>query len=997
MRITSKNLWSTSAMAIALIATPAAAQVTDPAAPDDPTVEAQEQPADPEAGVARTDAAAAEGDTIVVTGLRRSLRSAQNIKRNSEQIVDAIVAEDIGKLPDIAVSDTAARIPGVQVERSGGEAGRVLVRGLDNVFYTTTYNGREIFTAETRSVALQDFPAGGISAIEAFKTSTANLVEPGLAGLINVRSRRPFDFQGLEVAGSVWSGYPNQSRDMKPNAQLLISNRWEAGEGDIGALINFSYTRLHYQDSIRRHGFFIADLAGGRSPDWPEIRYGEGDRWRPSINGALQWRPSSDLEFYAEGLWQGYREEVTDRMWSQPLWGGASYSNIVFEDGTNQIISGTVTNPTACCGGNHAWGFQGATKRKTNTYQFAVGGRYEAGPLLITGDIARTSSRFDLKTESVDFEINRKDYSVDWFTGRPGGSGPTFQVVGIDPTDPSIYNYRGFFEDYLTAKGDDWQARLDFEYEFAGLDFLPKVQWGVRYVNRDASASGGDRYWNFANRGIPISAVPLDYSLFNSAFRGDDNKPFPITWPAPTFNSVWDNLVELRQFNITQGPTAFGSNTTDDPAINPARTFNINEKSYAGYGQLNYNFELGAGTSIDGVVGLRAVKTKTDSQGTLFATTGPEPINFKNEYTDWLPNANMRIRFSPELQLRLAATQTRTRPSFQQLNPALSLGSPPNCGALPPGVDCVRTGSGGNPFLKPLDSNNYDASLEYYFSPSGFASVAVFHRDMKGFITTRAFEFPDPDPETGLPLVVSGPVNTGKGKIRGFEAQVSTFFDWDFVPAWARAFGAQANVTYLDAKADFTLFCPPSLETCVPSPGAANATVRRLRIPDVSKWTYNLVAMYEAGGLSARLAYNRRSQFPEGGLSERDGFFTLQGRGNAVSRLDWSSSYAVTDNFTVFFDWTNILKKPFKSDIVRVNYTNGVPGDPEIFPMVVRYEESIMTGGVRFRFGGSRPRAAEEAPALPPPPPPPVVEPAPPVEPPAPPPPPPPEPSGQRG
>src|SRR5688500_15111644 len=223
MRRISTNLWSTSAMVIALIATPAAAQTTDPATPPDPTVEAQEQPADPEAGVAQTDdavqtaagadQAATDAETIVVTGLRRSLRSAQNIKRNSEQIVDAVVAEDIGKLPDITVSDTAARIPGIQVERQGGEASRVLLRGLDEDFYTTTYNGREIFTAETRSVALQDFPAGGISAIEAFKTSTANRVDPGIAGLINVRSRRPFDFDGFELAGSVWGVYPDQSQD----------------------------------------------------------------------------------------------------------------------------------------------------------------------------------------------------------------------------------------------------------------------------------------------------------------------------------------------------------------------------------------------------------------------------------------------------------------------------------------------------------------------------------------------------------------------------------------------------------------------------------------------------------------------------------------------------------------------------------------------------------------------------------------------------------------
>ena len=124
----------------------------------------------------------------------------------------------------------------------------------------------------------------------------------------------------------------------------------------------------------------------------------------------------------------------------------------------------------------------------------------------------------------------------------------------------------------------------------------------------------------------------------------------------------------------------------------------------------------------------------------------------------------------------------------------------------------------------------------------------------------------------------------------------------------------------------------------------------RTRIPDVSKWTWNLVGMYERGGITARLAYNRRSGFPEGDLAERDNFFTLQGRAHAVSRLDWSSSYTVTDKLTVFFDWTNILGNPFKSDIVRVNYPGGQPSDPEIFPMVVRFEETVLSGGIRFRL-----------------------------------------------
>src|SRR5688572_7251849 len=234
-------LWSTSAMAIALVAAPAAAQTTDVATPPEPATTAQETAADPIQNADAPQTPAADDDTIVVTGLRRAMQSARNVKRNSDQIVDAIVAQDIGKLPDIAVSDTAARIPGIQVTRERGEADRVLLRGLDRNFYTTTYNSREIFTAETRSVALQDFPSGAIAALEAFKTSTANLIEPGIAGLVNVRSRRPFDFKGFEINGSGWMMHPRQSGDWTPNGNIMITDRWNVGDGEMGALLNFSY------------------------------------------------------------------------------------------------------------------------------------------------------------------------------------------------------------------------------------------------------------------------------------------------------------------------------------------------------------------------------------------------------------------------------------------------------------------------------------------------------------------------------------------------------------------------------------------------------------------------------------------------------------------------------------------------------------------------------------------------------------------------------------
>src|SRR5438270_629233 len=472
MRRISTLLLTTTALVTGVAsATPALAQ--DQPVPPNPGATAQQNPATRAQHADAPQSPAAAGGTgenaIVVTGMRRSLQSARNVKRNSPQIVDAIVASDIGKLPDIAVSDTAARIPGVQVTRERGEADRVLVRGLDRAFYTTTYNGREIFTAETRSVALQDFPSGAIAALEAFKTSTADLIEPGIAGLVNVRSRRPFDFKGFELNGSFWELHPRQAGGWYPNGNIMITDRWNVGDGEMGALLNFSYTKLHYLDSIISNAYFVAPGPNaGRLPDWPFIEYDEATRTRPSLNGAIQWRPSPDLEFYVEGLWQGFRHEIQDRHFEQPLWGGATYTNLQFQPGTNLIESGTVFNP------RRGEGWQGGTFNKTNTYQFAVGGRYTAGPLQISGDLARTNSTFTGSTESVDYRLcpslpgNNDPFNcgqtVNFTIGAPGEI-PNFQLVGFNPADPYNYAFPGRFVANQTDQGKDWQAWLDLDYQ----------------------------------------------------------------------------------------------------------------------------------------------------------------------------------------------------------------------------------------------------------------------------------------------------------------------------------------------------------------------------------------------------------------------------------------------------------------------------------------------------------------------------------------------------
>lgn len=981
MRRTSTILWSTSAMAFALCATPAFAQDTaQPATPPDPTVQAQTNPADPDQGSPQTDDAVQtatgqdqatnDDQAIVVTGLRRSLQSAQNIKRNSEQQIDAIVAEDIGKLPDTNTAETAARIPGLQVTRRGGEADTVLVRGLPD--FTTTYNGREIFTAETRLVALQDFPSANIAALEVFKTTTADLVEAGLAGLVNIRSRRPFDFKGFEVAGSVWATHAKQSGKWNKNFNLLITDRFDFGDGgEIGILLNASRNELDYLDSEISNTDFIADptidpaghVVGPpfppgsqviRLPDVQRIFYRDGYRSRPSINGAIQFKVNPDLQFYVEGLWQGFRNKISDRLWTQPLWGGAGFTNLQFRDGTNLVSGGTVADPF------RADGFQGGTFNKTDTYQFAAGGSWESGPLKLTADVARSKSKFTGSTESVDFRATR-GYTVNF-----DNETPEFEIVGFDPSDPANFFLNGFYEEAQVSKGDDWQLRLDGEYE-TGWSFLPKIQAGVRYVDHDAHREFGNRFHgqDESRTAVPISTVPLDYQLFHGGFRGTDTQDAFTTWLSPTYDSIRDNRTIMRDFVIRLGPgdgRSFGTFGIEPPAPDPLQTYDANEKSTAGYLQANYEF----GNLVDGVIGMRAVHTKTSVIGTSRVDTEFVPVDASNSYTDWLPNVSARFHITPEVQLRLSYTQTRTRPTFAQLNPSFSVGSP--IGVCTPGGDpfaCARSGGGGNPDLRPFDSDNYDASLEYYFSRTGLAAIAVFKRNLSGFIQNQQTRFIDP--ELG-PLIINQPINTRSGDIKGVEAQFSTFFDWDWMPEFLRGFGAQANVTYLD--------------TDLQDPIGLGVTHHR--IFGVSKWTYNLVGMYERGPVSVRLSYNNPSERLE----------TIQNRGddlyietsNPAGRLDLSASYTVNDNFTIFGDWTNILNNPFQQD-----FSSARAGAPRAdYIRFLRYEETIISGGVRFRFGGSE-RAAAAPPPAPLPPPPPPVEAAPEQAPPPPPPPPAPE------
>ncbi len=923
---------------MALLAMPVAAQTTT----DKPVTTA----------TATTTTETSAVTEVVVTGLRQSLRSAQTIKRNSDAILDAVVAEDIGKLPDNQAAETLARIAGVQVERFSDEANRVLIRGLPDV--ATTYNGREIFTAELRRVQLQDFPAQALAGIEVYKSGTADIVEPGLAGLVNVRTRRPFDFKGRFIGGGIRGTYNDQTKKRDPNGNILFSDRWDTAIGEIGVLANATYAQSQYRNGVRYNNQWIPTVspASGVSPAsvgnsfyFPGTvgLYNDGGkRFRPSANVALQWRPTDRLEVYFDGIYQGYRgRQATDNLdvnlrdWDSAAQKDATYTNVTLVPGTTDQAAGFTKT-----GGMAPQAYRSTGADHTDTYQGAVGAVWRGDRLTLSTDLAYEDSEYEARNWSLDSAFTYAPTVTVKFNEKDGAA---FDITGFDASNPANYIWRGYYERHYIAKGSGVQWRGDGVFD-TGASWLPEVKFGLRYTDRDASLIQGSRYaWVLPLR-IALSSLPVGpLQMVEDPFRG--NSQGFTQYLMPTREGIAGNFSALQQRSVAALQQLVALNPNDqgykdtlkafsspDVPLDQGGAFSATEQSYAEYVQAKYAFDIGS-VGFDGVAGVRVVQTLGEYSGTSRVSTNGVtsliPRTIKQNYTDVLPNISLRIRPLDKLQLRLGFTKTRTRVDFGALNPALNISQVVRDPSQPidpnsPSASVNAYGSGGNPDLVPLTSKNYDISAEYYFSSTGSITVAGFYRDLFGFTSnyTRRVQ----DPVYGL-IEISRPENSGAGKIKGFEVNAQTFLA--FLPDAFKGLGVQANATYIDGK--YRL------------PAVLGADAPYVRITGLSKWTYNAAVFYERNGVTGRISYNRRSPWVSYYRQATDGTQYTGVGVRATSRLDASLSYDVSKHTTISFDVSNLLAKPFE------NYNNYLPN--RTYPVDVRYEGRYYGVGMRFRFG----------------------------------------------
>ncbi|KQN05144.1 TonB-dependent receptor [Sphingobium sp. Leaf26] len=803
-------------------------------------------------------AADADPADIVVTGIRASLQSAQNIKRNSDKIVDSIVAEDIGKLPDINVAEALQRVSGIQVSRDRGEGGGVAIRGLSQVL--TTMNGREIFTAGGgRSFNLQDVPSELLSGIDVYKTPSADLIEGGIGGVIDLRTRKPLDKKGFVFSASARARYSDLADEVKPMASVLVSNSWDTDAGEFGILVSAAYQERAFATDIINVGAPNGrnDIIAGQTVNAPNGSYQpaiKGNRRRIGVDGIVQWKPTPELEIYGQVSYQDFRSIQTQFGLNIPTNGRTAVpGSATLFDGTNDIRSISYNNVAFST-------FGVARDTYDENFQYSGGVTYETDKSRFNIDASYSTSKNTLYYSELDLAgvapLAQQNVS---------GSVPSMALSGIDLNNIASYTIGAMTRNENYFKGDMWAIKGDASFDIES-PILKSLNFGLRWAKRGMDFTPVRFFQTPGTAAARLNAGPYA-DLFmanplNNMFNGSGNinQDFLVADPdalrsIDSFNAIRQQLGITAQVGVSQ------------PGI-----YSINETTLAGYAMAKYGFDLGS-VPVDGNIGVRVIRTGLNVTGNRLdaGQTVPTPIDMDSNYMSVLPSANIRFKLSDELQLRLSASQVLTRPGFGQLAPTLTL------------IPAQNTGSSGNPDLRPLKADQLDASLEYYFSPTGSLYLAGFYRNVQNFILTGTV-LRNID---GIEYSISAPTNSNQGKIKGVEVGGQTFFD--FMPGLLSGFGVQANYTFVDSS--------------------TGTSIAGLSTPltDLSKHSFNVSAIYEKGPLSARLAYNWRDKFLTG-LFTNNVVTGLPVYRKAYGWLDASINLDVTKNVTLSLEGSNLTR-----------------------------------------------------------------------------------------
>jgi len=923
-------------------------------------------------------------EVIEVTGIRGSLTKAMDIKRSSKGVVDAINAEDIGKFPDTNLAESLQRITGVSIDRQRGEGSKVTVRGFGPDYNLVTLNGRQMPTAnindtsasDSRSFDFGNLASEGVSAVEVYKTGRANVATGGIGSTINLVTIKPLNLGGNQASigfKGVHDTSGQTSDSLTPELSGLYSK--VSDDGKFGIAITGSYQN-------RQSGSARAGVDNGWRPqtggvgDWGSVGDGpnqinvpadgvtyavphnvlygfsEVDRTRTNGQLTLQYRPVDNLTATLDYTYSKLEQDLNQNIHS--VWMSLNYAGDPGSVWTDPNADG-VAAPLSMhdIDGPSDLVSQVEQSGKVNENK-SIGINLE---YLVNENLSFTldfhSSSAESKPNTIYGNSNtiqmatwtRAETKVDFSSGFP-----VVEVVfpdGVNGLTPEGVKTTGtsFRNSYMKSEID--QIQLDGEYVFDD-GVVESIDFGIGFnkvENRSAFGIAERPNWGGTGSAEDIDDNMLLDSMSNMIHRfdnmpGDKTNMIDQFW-AVDFNTIADLVGQL--YSDPSDPSKWPCGTVICAPSSYDDDRRTTEESTSAYVQANLAFEIkempvsvrlglryeqtdvSASTLLPDVVNLGWVSTNE------FEIVRGDAIFFddKGDYDYLLPNIDFDIELTDDVIFRASYSESLTRAGYGNLTAGSRLNEVRNGGA---------TGSRGNTGLLPVESQNIDLSIEYYYDEASYVSAGFFQKDVDnvvGLTSVTETPYDVTDPASGarfqaavaatggdasnseairdwieanypgdpyiVPAVDGGamaqiwghptendildveftqPINQGTNKVDGFEFAVQHIFG-------NSGFGIIANMTVVDSDVEYD-----------------NADTKDPKAPllGVSD-SYNLVAFYDKDGIQARLAYNWRDDF----LSDlHDG----QGRNPVYTedygQLDANVSYTVNENLTVFAEAINL-------------------------------------------------------------------------------------------
>lgn len=843
----------------------------------------------------------APAQTIEVTGIRASIEASINQKRRTDSLVEVVTAEDIGKMPDKNVADSLQRVPGVAISSASASEGgfdendRVSLRGTNPSLTQTMVNGHMIGSGDWfvlnqvgtvgRSVSYSLLPSELVSRVVVRKSSQADLVEGGVAGTVDIITRKPLEFRkALTLEASLGAVHADLPGKTDPQFSGLVN--WKSADNTVGVMLQlFSQKRHLRRDGIETLGYSTIaagspialarpDLSGVAYPNAIGSALFEQERKREGGLITVQVKPTKALSFELTGFES--KMDATNYNRNYLVWGSRILSggNGQAPDAGYEVRNGTLVKADFSNQGTAAAPRQyvivdqilrpGANS-KTNFLNLDASFR-ASDALTVSAKLGSSEGKGDTPKQAV-FEGDVFNTGASWRLNGTGNA-PDSALKAGNPA-----SFTGTTLDWIfgasparTKDKEDW-AQIDAEY---ALDkgALTTLKFGLRSAKHSRDTT-------FVAQGPKWSADPFNVANL-PAWNGET---YPADFGRGLGGNFLRNVWQIDPGVLEAWGEKFSNRDAKERQYFPGE-FAMSEKNTAGYVMANLEGKGWAGN-----VGVRLVQSKVHVlsnvaiAGSVCAPLAPcsvegaittsafgsfyrKPVD--NTHNDVLPSMNLKVDLAKDLVARFAIAKTLARPDYSALGGAVSLD------------DTNMTGNGGNPALKPIRSTNLDAAVEWYFAPRALLSAGVFHMDLQNYVSygvskasyfneqTRRFET----------YSISSPVNS-KGKVSGFE------LGWQ--QPFGGGFGAMANYTYADGE----------------ERGGKELVGN-------SKNTYNAGVYFENATFSARLNYAYRSTFFNG--LDRASAQHQVGSGTVSASLGWN----ITPSMTLSLDAMNLNRPILK-------------------------------------------------------------------------------------